>query len=109
MSLLTTRCTPRRFGRAAMTAALAALFVLGGGAACKQGEGEVCQIDDDCEDGLECNAGTMRCQRPGGGGDIVDAAPRPDSMGDDEVDADVPDADVPDADVPDADVDADTE
>jgi len=32
---------------------------------CKQGEGDVCQIGDDCEDGLECNAGTRRCQRPG--------------------------------------------
>ena len=42
---------------------------------CKQGEGEVCQIDDDCEDGLNCNAGTMRCQRPGGGGGLADAAP----------------------------------
>ena len=32
---------------------------------CKQGEGDVCQITEDCEDGLECNAGTRRCQEPG--------------------------------------------
>ena len=54
---------------------------------CKQGVGEVCQIDDDCEDGLECNAGTMRCQRPGA--NIEDAAPP--------ADAAVPDASVADA------------
>jgi len=30
---------------------------------CKQGEGEVCQIDSDCESGLTCNATTMQCQR----------------------------------------------
>lgn len=109
MSLLTTRCTPRRFGRLASAAALVALFALGGGAACKQGEGEVCQIDDDCEDGLECNAGTMRCQQPGA--DLVDAAPQADAM-DDEADAAIADAAVdaatPDAAV-DAAVDADTE
>jgi hypothetical protein len=56
-------------------------------AACKQGEGEVCQIDDDCETGLECNAGTMRCQSPGA--DRADAAPQ--------ADAGMPDAGMPDA------------
>ena len=40
---------------------------------CSQGEGDVCQIDSDCEDGLECNAGTQRCQMRGRIG--VDAAP----------------------------------
>ncbi|HEY8146309.1 MAG TPA: hypothetical protein VIG06_26690 [Kofleriaceae bacterium] len=64
-------------------------------ASCKQGEGEVCQIDDDCETGLECNAGTMRCQSPGA--DRADASPR--------VDAGPPDAGV-DAGVPDAGFDA---
>jgi len=59
---------------AALVAALGASI-----AACKQGEGEVCQIDEDCEEGLNCNAGTMLCQRPGGGGGLVDAAPRTDS------------------------------
>jgi hypothetical protein len=64
-------------------------------ASCKQGEGEVCQIDDDCETGLECNAGTMRCQSPGA--DRADASPR--------VDAGPPDAGV-DAGEPDAGFDA---
>lgn len=65
-------------------------------ASCKQGEGEVCQIDDDCESGLECNAGTMRCQSPGA--DRADAAPQ--------VDAGPPDAGSPDATEYDAGIDA---
>jgi hypothetical protein len=48
-------------------------LVLCTGFACKQGEGEVCQVKADCEEGLECNAGTMRCQRPGSV--VADAAP----------------------------------
>ena len=55
-------------------------------AACKQGEGEVCQIDDDCESGLECNAGTMRCQSPGA--DRADAAPPADAGAPDAREAD---------------------
>lgn len=46
-------------------------------AGCKQSKGEVCQIDDDCEDGLRCIAGTMRCDRPGA--DTPDASPNPDA------------------------------
>src|SRR5262245_12505968 len=35
---------------------IALLLVLGLGlAGCSQGEGESCQLDRDCEDGLECN------------------------------------------------------
>jgi hypothetical protein len=64
---------------------------------CKQGEGEVCQIDDDCENGLECNAGTMRCQSPGA--DRADASPRADAGPED---AGSPDAAVFDAAVFDA-------
>lgn len=66
------------------TIAIACLIAAGtaGGVGCKQGEGDVCQINDDCEDDLECNAGTRRCQRPG----TVTPA-----------DAAVPDAPVPDA------------
>ncbi|MDX2090169.1 MAG: hypothetical protein SFX73_20085 [Kofleriaceae bacterium] len=30
-------------------------------AACKQQEGERCQINDDCEDGLVCNKATQEC------------------------------------------------
>ncbi len=44
---------------------------------CKGGEGDVCQIDNDCSSPLSCNAGTGRCQQPGGS--IVDAAPIVDS------------------------------
>lgn len=46
--------------------------------ACKQGVGEVCQIDDDCEDGLVCNQQTAECQGIGGGG--TDAAVFPDAI-----------------------------
>jgi hypothetical protein len=87
--------TPRmkfRLG-AFLGSALLALAV----SSCKQGEGEVCQIDDDCESGLECNAGTMRCQSPGA--DHADAAPRPDAG---PPDAGSPDAGPPDAGTPDA-------
>ena len=68
--------------------------------ACQQGEGDFCQVTVDCEDGLECNAGTQRCQKPGSGGSTVDAAPviTPDAA----VDAAVPDASAPDATVADA-------
>jgi len=55
--------------------------------ACKQGEGDVCQVTLDCQDGLECNAGTQRCQKPGGATPttdaavpVVDAAPVVDAM-----------------------------
>ena len=53
---------------------LLALGLLG----CKQGEGEVCQINEDCEEGLECNAGTRRCQKPGTAG-APDASVGPDA------------------------------
>jgi hypothetical protein len=36
---------------ASLTLVIAASFTLG---ACKQGEGEVCQVDSDCEAGLKC-------------------------------------------------------
>jgi hypothetical protein len=35
--------------------------------ACKQGLGDVCQIDGDCEDGLICNSGNNLCEQSGGG------------------------------------------
>lgn len=60
----------------------AALSGVASSTGCKQGEGDVCQINDDCEDDLECNAGTRRCQRPGTAGPT---------------DASVPDASGPDA------------
>jgi hypothetical protein len=52
---------------------LGLLLVLGL-AGCKQGEGEVCQTDGDCESDLNCNAATGRCQERGSVVPI-DAAP----------------------------------
>jgi len=77
--------------------------------ACKQGVGEVCQVDRDCEDGLECNEGTNKCQDPAGDNPDAmidyDAAPEPDAS----VDAGAEDAadevDAPEADAA-SDVDA---
>lgn len=66
---------------------------VGAWSACKQEEGERCQIDDDCVDDLVCNKATLVCAQLGGGGAI---------------DADVP-LDAPDAptiDAPDAPPDA---
>lgn len=75
--------------------------------ACKQGEGERCQIDDDCEDGLTCNptgGGFSECS--GVGGADTDAAPTPDAQP--TVDA-PPTADIDAAPAADADTtDADT-
>jgi hypothetical protein len=73
--------------------------VVGAMAACKQGEGERCQVEEDCEDGLICNAATNTCESmnvvgadgdflPDGGTPTVDARP---------ADARPPDADPPDA------------
>lgn len=75
--------------------------------ACQQGEGDFCQVTVDCEDGLECNAGTQRCQKPGtGGGSVPDAAPIiiPDAAP--TADATEPDAAAPDATPADAGIDA---
>jgi hypothetical protein len=76
--------TNRRFAKFRIPALALGLVLAGGltAAACKQGIGGVCQIKDDCEGDLECNAGTMRCQEPGGGsvpdagavdGQVIDA------------------------------------
>jgi hypothetical protein len=90
------------------TSALAILGLTLALSACKQGEGERCQIDDDCEDGLECNASTMECQSTGG--QVFDAAPIPDgppAADADTTDAgDTADANPFDADTTDADTDA---
>ena len=61
-----------QFGRFVAGALLVLAF-----AGCKQSKGEVCQIDDDCEVGLRCIAGTMRCDKPGA--ITPDAAPDPDA------------------------------
>jgi hypothetical protein len=91
--------------------ALALLFgaALVGG--CKQSEGDVCQIDDDCKSGLVCNPGTMRCQQPGASvpdamvstidaGPTIDSAPAPDA--DTTADAAAADAGAADAQIADA-------
>jgi len=70
------------------------LVVLLSFASCKQGEGEICQINSDCSSGLVCNAATGKCQEVGG--PTIDAAP---------IDAALPDATPPDA-TPDASPDA---
>jgi hypothetical protein len=53
------------------------LLTLGGIASCKQGEGERCQVQTDCEDGLECNEAEGVC-RSFQAGDL-DAQPPPDA------------------------------
>ncbi|HVK83388.1 MAG TPA: hypothetical protein VM513_04725 [Kofleriaceae bacterium] len=59
--------------------------------ACKQEEGERCQIDEDCSDGLLCNKATQQCARTSGGGiDAtvpIDAPEGLDSPTDSDVDA----------------------
>lgn len=53
-------------------------------AACKQGQGDRCQVDADCESGLVCNKAKNTCQTTEGGNvdaDIIDAAPdAPDAL-----------------------------
>jgi hypothetical protein len=53
-------------------------------AACKQGQGDRCQVDDDCESGLVCNKAKNTCQSDEGGnidaGIIDAAADAPDAM-----------------------------
>lgn len=59
---------------------LLSLPLLAGASACQQGEGDFCQVTVDCADGLECVAGTQRCQKPSSGTDasvvvVPDATP----------------------------------
>ncbi len=54
--------------------------------ACKQGEGEYCQVNADCKDGLVCAQITDTCEKSASAPD-VDAGP----------DAEIPDAAPPDA------------
>jgi hypothetical protein len=53
-------------------------------AACKQGQGDRCQVDDDCESGLVCNKAKNTCQSTTGGDQdaaVIDAAvDAPDAM-----------------------------
>jgi hypothetical protein len=49
----------RRLG---IVVVLAFCAVLGAMASCKQGVGERCQVQSDCEGGLTCNAATGTCE-----------------------------------------------
>ncbi|MGN6105169.1 MAG: hypothetical protein ACTHU0_08700 [Kofleriaceae bacterium] len=71
------------------------LLVVGGIASCKQGLGDRCQVDEDCEDDLTCNQATNppSCSKQGTGvpldaAIIIDA---PDAPTDAPIDA-APDA-----------------
>lgn len=86
--------------------AVAISLVAGGFAAgvatCKQDEGDRCQVDTDCAQGLVCNRVTSTCQTSAGGG--PDGSIRPDAAGP-AIDARPVDARPPDARV-DASIDA---
>lgn len=58
-------------------------------AACKQGQGDRCQTNDDCESGLVCNQAKGTCQSTSGGD--LDANRAPDAGPADAV-PDAPDA-----------------
>ena len=75
-------------------------------ATCKQSEGDRCQVDTDCLEGLVCNQVTKTCQTSSGGG--PDGSIRPDASGPDgrPPDARPVDARPVDARRPDANVDA---
>jgi hypothetical protein len=50
---------------------------------CKQGRGERCQVNEDCESPLTCNLATKVCVSPGdSSGEIDAAAPAGDAMPD---------------------------
>lgn len=87
---------------------VAVATALGGGllAACKQGEGERCQVNDDCEDGLNCSVATQTCEERASVTEIDATVPDAEPA-DAAIDAMPPDAppDAPDA-APDAAVDA---
>ena len=64
--------------------ALSALAV-GGLASCRQGEGQRCQVQADCEEGLQCNEGEGLCRAQPMG--ELDALPPPDAPLDAPVDS----------------------
>lgn len=51
--------------RIVIAAALSLVFAIGFVAACQQGEGERCQVNDDCKDPLVCVSATQTCAEPG--------------------------------------------
>ena len=74
----------RLFGIVFVVAAAAAAFV-----ACKQGKGDRCQINADCQDGLLCSAATGLCVGSGTMNEIdasVPDAPKVDAARDAPID-----------------------
>ena len=58
----------------------ASALVLGTGIwmiACRQGEGDRCQVNADCASGLVCNQATQSCAKTSGGGIDAMAPPPP--------------------------------
>ena len=64
-------------------------------AACKQDEGDRCQVDADCASGLVCNQATQSCAKTSGGGIDATTPDGPPADAPDDMMIDVPDA--PDA------------
>ncbi len=58
--------------------ALTALAI-GGIASCKQGEGERCQVTDDCAEGFTCNQGEGVCRSISSNNQDIDASLPPDA------------------------------
>lgn len=64
--------------RVLFASVVVAALSLGTFAACKQGQGERCQIDEDCAGGLVCNKAKNTCQSTTGGdldAGLIDAVP----------------------------------
>ncbi|HWU89894.1 MAG TPA: hypothetical protein VN253_21680 [Kofleriaceae bacterium] len=58
------------------------LLGLGAIASCKQGEGERCQVQADCEDGLTCNEAEKICRGSAKNSQDIDAPLAPDAAPD---------------------------
>ena len=52
----------RRRAAIGLASVALSLLAIGGVASCKQGEGERCQVQADCEEGLQCNEGEGVCR-----------------------------------------------
>lgn len=66
--------------RVLITCALAFTGTIVTLASCKQGQGERCQVDEDCANGLVCNMAKNTCQSTTGGdldASVIDMAPVP--------------------------------
>jgi hypothetical protein len=77
----------------AMQRVLGPLLCAGIFLGCSQGEGEICQINNDCGSGLICSSGTRTCQRPGAGSGTPDGGVKKDAAVDAASNADAGDGD----------------